>query len=227
MSFHSWVIVKNAGPTFKRHWDNIVSAQLCHALAYEDKAVNTSSDNPANTEHWYNICTTSAQRLRWSDIVQMLYQCSVFGRCLASWRHLPNAGLMLCHCPGWSPNMEPTLGGHLLAHRLRRRPNIEPTLVQRVVFAGWNLQDVLWCAKANRSNCYFSSKQSHCCLSLLWVLWTTSEFTTWVQVYRFCVWRGYSANTSHCAIVGSMLVQRRRRWTNIKPTMAQCLVFAG
>ena len=24
-----------------------------------------------------------------------------------------------------------------------------------------------------------------------------------------------------------MLGQRRRRWTNIEPTMAQCLVFAG
>ena len=34
---------------------------------------------PANTKHLYNICTTSAQRLRrWSDIVQMLYKCFVF-----------------------------------------------------------------------------------------------------------------------------------------------------
>ena len=29
-------------------------------------------ENPANTKHYYNICTTSAQRLRrWSNIVQM------------------------------------------------------------------------------------------------------------------------------------------------------------
>ena len=34
---------------------------------------------PVNTTHLYNIYTTSAQRLlRWSNIVQMLYNCSVF-----------------------------------------------------------------------------------------------------------------------------------------------------
>ena len=28
-----------------------------------------------NTKHLYNICTTSAQRLRrWSDVIQMLYK---------------------------------------------------------------------------------------------------------------------------------------------------------
>ena len=33
----------------------------------------------ANTKHLYNICTTSARRLRgWSNIVQMLYKCFVF-----------------------------------------------------------------------------------------------------------------------------------------------------
>ena len=35
------------------------------------------------------------------------------------------------------------------------------------------------------------------------------------------------ANTWHWAIVGLMLGWRRRRRTNIEPTMAQCLVFAG
>ena len=34
---------------------------------------------PANTNHLYSICTTSAQRLRrWSNIVQLLYKCFVF-----------------------------------------------------------------------------------------------------------------------------------------------------
>ena len=33
------------------------------------------------------------------------------------------------------------------------------------------------------------------------------------------------ADTRRSSIVGSMLVQRRRRWTNIEPTMAQCLVI--
>ena len=33
---------------------------------------------PANTKHLYDICTTSAQRLRrWSNIVQMSYKCFV------------------------------------------------------------------------------------------------------------------------------------------------------
>ena len=31
--------------------------------------------DPANTKHLYNICTTSS---RWSNIVQMLYECFVF-----------------------------------------------------------------------------------------------------------------------------------------------------
>ena len=35
------------------------------------------------------------------------------------------------------------------------------------------------------------------------------------------------ANTSHWPNVGLMLVQRRRRWTNINPTLGQYLVFAG
>ena len=35
--------------------------------------------NPANTKHEYNICTTSAHRLRrLSNNVQMLYNCFVF-----------------------------------------------------------------------------------------------------------------------------------------------------
>ena len=33
----------------------------------------------ANTKHLYNLCRTSAQRLRhWSNIAQMLYKCFVF-----------------------------------------------------------------------------------------------------------------------------------------------------
>ena len=36
----------------------------------------------------------------------------------------------------------------------------------------------------------------------------------------------YPADTRHWAIVGSMLGQRRRRWTNIKQAMVERLVFA-
>ena len=35
------------------------------------------------------------------------------------------------------------------------------------------------------------------------------------------------ANTRRWGNVGFMLGQRRRRWANIKPTLAQRLVFAG
>ena len=37
----------------------------------------------------------------------------------------------------------------------------------------------------------------------------------------------FPANTRRSPIVGSMLVQRRRRWANIEPTMGEHLVFAG
>ena len=35
------------------------------------------------------------------------------------------------------------------------------------------------------------------------------------------------AKMRHSPIVGSMLGQRRRRWTKIEPAMGGCLVFAG
>ena len=37
----------------------------------------------------------------------------------------------------------------------------------------------------------------------------------------------HPANTIHCPGVCLMLGQRRRRWTNIKETVGQRLVFAG
>ena len=53
-----------------------------------------------------------------------------------------------------------------------------------------------------------------------------SRFTMSLIFYKFIAPVG-PENTRHWAIVGSMLGQRRRRWTNIEPTMAECLVFAG
>ena len=37
----------------------------------------------------------------------------------------------------------------------------------------------------------------------------------------------HPANTMHQPNVGPMLGQRRRRWTNIGPTLGRCIVFAG
>ena len=42
-----------------------------------------------------------------------------------------------------------------------------------------------------------------------------------------CLFREIPANTRRSANVGLMLGQRRRRWPNIKPTLAERLVFAG
>ena len=36
----------------------------------------------------------------------------------------------------------------------------------------------------------------------------------------------HPANTTHCNNVGLMLGQRRRRWSNFKPTLFQIVVFA-
>ena len=46
------------------------------------------------------------------------------------------------------------------------------------------------------------------------------------QIFFVKCWL-YPENTIHSANVGLMLGQRRRRWANIKPTLAQWIVFAG
>ena len=45
-------------------------------------------------------------------------------------------------------------------------------------------------------------------------------------LYHMAISRGNLANTRYLAITGSMLVHRLRRWPNIEPEMAQCLVFS-
>ena len=44
------------------------------------------------------------------------------------------------------------------------------------------------------------------------------------EIAQWCI---NPANTTHWNNVGLMLGQRRRRWANIKPTLFQCVVFAG
>ena len=51
-----------------------------------------------------------------------------------------------------------------------------------------------------------------------------------VSIYSGCakfVAARLAQQTRGSAIVGLMLVQRLRRWPNIKPTMSQRLLFAG
>ena len=72
---------------FKKNWrekvklvfrpHHLLLYTLC--FTYWEIYLLPSKHNPANTKHSYNICTTSAQRLRrWSNIVQMLYKSFVF-----------------------------------------------------------------------------------------------------------------------------------------------------
>ena len=44
-------------------------------------------ENPAKTKYSYNICTMLGERrMRWADVVQMLYKCFVFaGELVAPW----------------------------------------------------------------------------------------------------------------------------------------------
>ena len=47
------------------------------------KGEQTKHALPQKTQHLYDICTTSAQRLRrWSYIVHILYKCFVFVFCI-------------------------------------------------------------------------------------------------------------------------------------------------
>ena len=95
--------------------------------------------------------------------------------------------------------------GLLLAHRLRRWPNSNPTLGRRLMYPD-------------------SSRVS---------LFPHYGVTSAVTVMQ-CLLARFSytfifyipANMRRWASVGLLLGQRRRRWANSKPTLAQRLMFA-
>ena len=68
-----------------------------------------------------------------------------------------------------------------------------------------------------------------CCVILI------TSFSTNIGLASYVCWVGrqiglilaVSANTRRCANAGLMLDQRRRRWANIKPALAQSLVSTG
>ena len=67
--FKKIVVISNFNEVPALH-RNIKSPQVYNLVTYDD---------PTNTKHLYNMCITSAQRLRrWSNIVHMLYKCFVF-----------------------------------------------------------------------------------------------------------------------------------------------------
>ena len=83
------LLVKEADTTVWLFKAALISAIVCQMVqAIAIKVVTLVTRNAfcshqraqsANRKHVYNICTTSAQRLRrWSDIVQMSYKCFVF-----------------------------------------------------------------------------------------------------------------------------------------------------
>ena len=74
--------VEDGGPTVCQH----------RVRAWDDAGILTSS--VARTKHLYNICTTSAQRLRcWSNIVQILYKCFVLTSSARPWAQQVMTGI--------------------------------------------------------------------------------------------------------------------------------------
>ena len=52
---------------------------MVYSVFVEERGLHGLNTFPANTKHLYNMCTTSAQRLRrWSNIAQILNKCFVF-----------------------------------------------------------------------------------------------------------------------------------------------------
>ena len=103
---------------------------------------------PANTQHFYNICKPSDQRLRrWAVVVQMLYKCFVFaGTGPASSAHntrLTRQGLLALFLAGnafclscaisisLSLCNSPASGGSTSGRRLRRWPDVDLALRRR------------------------------------------------------------------------------------------------
>ena len=62
--------------------------------------------------------------------------------------------------------------------------------------------------------------RTRCCLLLLW-----NDNIGGAQPMICISINKDSLNTIHRPYVGSMLDRRRRRWTNIKPTLGQCIVL--
>ena len=63
-----------------------------------DELITELRTHPANTKHLYNICTTSAQRLRrWSNIIQMLYKCFVFAGQYVVWTSQQRSVSRVCN----------------------------------------------------------------------------------------------------------------------------------
>ena len=100
----------------------------------------------------------------------------------------------------------------MLAHRLRRWPNINPTLVQCLCVC-WDVG-------------LFSFESQNAVTAKMSSYWSKA---LWGSIFLHWAAQGrqlgvFPANTRHCPIVGSMLVQRR--WPNIEPTMGQYIALA-
>ena len=97
----------------------------------------------------------------------------------------------------------------LLDILLRRQPNIQPKLRERLVFAGRRVE----CCPANTRH---------------WtnvVLMLGQRLRRWPSIKTTLVQRLVLANTRHWTNVVLMLGQRLRRWPSIKTTLVQRLVF--
>ena len=105
-------------------------------------------------------------------------------------------------------------GGWMLGHRLRRWPNIHPTVVsiaaKHETFTQW------WVNVRPPSTT--SAQHSPT------TVWTSRVYWDLVLADRQMT---HPVDTWRWINVGLTLVQRRRRWTNVKPTSIQRLVSAG
>ena len=113
----------------------------------------------------------------------------------------------------------------MLAHRLRSWFNIQPTLAQRLVFAGILL---LW---VKGRMCHFVSitydpLTSGELITLTWLVYVRTKWR-WICGVATHSNMNMTANTGRSLIVVSMLGRRRRRWANIETTLGECPEFAG
>ena len=90
-----------------------------------------------------------------------------------------------------------------------------------IVMSGSGIHQVKWQQRGSNSQPLTSESEVRD--------FTTESPQPYVQIQfiEIYIQDMYPANTTHWNNVGSMLAHRLRRWLNIKPTLFQCVVFAG
>ena len=216
MLFWFWPTIFDVDPTSKQHWVNISYLLGCHHKTSDFTRIASQQTQ----KHLHNICTTSAQCLRrWPNIVHMLYKCFVFAVFLSNRKHSINVI-------------------RILAHRLRRRPDVNATSAQRLVFAGFLFIKTEYQLTPHKDPTLYkfciTTFDIDPALSRHWtqvqrLLREHTQRTHWRRQWSSiinsgsmacvcCLVTTHSNNTLHWPKVGSMVGQRRRQWTSFKTT---------